>query len=205
MQCSLLQVVKTYNIRNIFRNAINACSDVTDEKFPELYKNKNQPRGNISRITIKSARRLMIFVARVYQAHITTDRLRLRSPAKFFNFATYPILEKVFEEMEGFLGEYDSREEVSVKGSSSIEKAQSIQTELVRIKTRIEKAEAVIKDLLKQMKSGKWRIELLLILFCFGLCCFNVVFTPDKGHGKRKVEDDIQSFAAAWLKRQKTG
>ena len=145
MQCSLLQVVKTYNIRNIFCNAINACSDVTDEKFPELYKNKNQPRGNISRITIKSARRLMIFVARVYQAHITTDRLRLRSPAKFFNFATYPILEKVFEEMEGFLGEYDSREEVSVKGLTSIEKAQSIQTELASLRKRLRVSRLVSK------------------------------------------------------------
>jgi hypothetical protein len=66
------QVIRTYGIRDLFREAINACDDITCTEFPQLYLNKNGNKtlGNISRFTRQGICRLMIFIAaRLYEAH----------------------------------------------------------------------------------------------------------------------------------------
>jgi hypothetical protein len=84
----------------LFCDAINACHDITATKFPHLYLNKkgSKTSGNISKFTRQGIRRLMIFIAWLYQAQFILEWLGVLAimPPVPFSFKTYPILKSMF-------------------------------------------------------------------------------------------------------------
>lgn len=106
------QVLQTYNIREIFRDAISNCPDVTPEAYPRLSENKvgGKMSGNVSKITRQAYRRLMIFIARIYHAHHIATQIKKTHPNLIpleseFRIQSYPALVRAFESMEAHLGD----------------------------------------------------------------------------------------------------
>ena len=66
-----------FNIRDLFRQALLFCDDITETLFPNLFANKrNENRsGNVSIITHQEFRKLMIFIARIIQAHLINKKI----------------------------------------------------------------------------------------------------------------------------------
>lgn len=95
-----VQVIKTFKIRDLFREAINACPDIDEVSFPYLYKNKalNSKSGNVLKLTTNAFRRLMIFIARLYQARIVMSKIGDRQSriVPDFNFENFPLMKEVF-------------------------------------------------------------------------------------------------------------
>jgi len=156
------QVIRTYGIRDLFREAINACDDITCSEFPQLYLNKNgnKTSGNISRITRQGIRRLMIFIARLYEAHFIMDRLGTPTtkPPGSFSFTTYPILKPMFTCIEGQLSCSQSISED--QESCLTDLVQSITVDIAYCKkmlnlgvSRVEKLESASMELSKRLKS----------------------------------------------------
>lgn len=95
--------MSTYRVRDSFRDAILECSDITAESFPHLFeikKKQGKTSGGISKITKQAFRRLMIFIARLYQAKTISQRLKEPKDETPFSFAYSPKLQPMFECIE---------------------------------------------------------------------------------------------------------
>ena len=101
------QVMKTFHIRDLFWKALMACPDITEAAFPYLFENKkNENRsGNVSKITRQEFHKLMIFVARIYQAHVTINKIGNSVTLPSFVFQSYDGLELAFRAIENHLQE----------------------------------------------------------------------------------------------------
>ena len=69
--------MKTFNVRDLFRQALLSCPDITQTSFPNLFANKRieNRSGNVSKITRQEIRKLIIFIVWMVQARIVTTKI----------------------------------------------------------------------------------------------------------------------------------
>jgi hypothetical protein len=149
--------LSTYNVRDLFREALSACKDITRNSYPFLSENKKKCKtsGNLSKLTQQSFRRMIILVSRIYLAH---DIVRCLSGSNVstlpgFNFATYPILKDALDSLEMRLKCIcESSSSVAIKPKSALELLQSIETDIRVAKHRLALAETATRQALESIK-----------------------------------------------------
>jgi hypothetical protein len=158
-------VIKTFKIRDLVRQAIIACPDITDLAFPYLFENKkstqNKNSGNVSKITKQAFRRLMIFIARIYQARIIVTKIGNADEVPAFTFDNYPELGEMFRCIEAHFHE-ESTKDRSVafqKQNTALTLVHSLSSDLEYCKKqaklledRLAKADVTQNELLKKVK-----------------------------------------------------
>jgi hypothetical protein len=153
-QMCYYQVLSTYNVRDLFREALSACKDITQTSYPLLSENKKKCKtsGNLSKLTQQSLRRMIILVARIYLAD---DIVRCLSPHTLpgFNFETYPVLKNALDTLENRLEQIcESSSGVATKSKSAIELLQSIENDVRVAKQRLVLAETATRQALESLK-----------------------------------------------------
>lgn len=165
-------MIKTFKIRDLVRQAIIACPDITDLAFPYLFENKkstqNKNSGNVSKITKQAFRRLMIFIGRIYQARIIVTKIGNADEVPAFTFDNYPELGEMFRCIEAHFRE-ESTKDRSVafqKQNTALTLVHSLSSDLEYCKKqaklvgeqaklledRLAKADVTQNELLKKVK-----------------------------------------------------
>ena len=101
-----MQVIRTFGIRDIFREAMKLCSDIEPSNFPFLSKNKSSGAGNVSKITNALHRRIMIYVAHTYVATEMMKKLNPNYQVSSFNFHSFPYMEAMLCSIENHLSRW---------------------------------------------------------------------------------------------------
>jgi hypothetical protein len=151
-------VISTYGVRELFRQALIECVDITDADFPHLSVNKKERKalGNVSKITRQAFRRLMIFVARVYYAHFIEEQLDSEANLGTFSFATYPVLKKMFQCIESHM------REVAKPNPKSPAKAKSPVDVVITLQTQLNGLEKTSLTLEKGLRNARATCTVLL-------------------------------------------
>jgi hypothetical protein len=160
-----VQVIKTFGIRDIFREAISSCTDIDHSEFPLLSKNKLSGAGNVSKITGTVHKRIMIYIAQLYLACEMMKKLKPKYRVPSFNFLSFPQLNEMFRSIEshlkkpvsGLKTERDSKEKASVlvedlrKTVSSCRKSlHTVMDGLAGIEAKLKSVEKKVKGLEKE-------------------------------------------------------
>jgi hypothetical protein len=141
------------------------CPDITKVDFPYLFENKNRhtrSSGNVSKITKQAYRRLMLFVARLYQGQMLVKKLDESVEVPPFNFESYQDLKPILRCLEDYLFEMNCVEKVvpmSLSDKSTSTLVASLTADIAyckktngMVQDRINKVEATAQELAKQIK-----------------------------------------------------
>ena len=137
----------TYKICDLFRLAIVANPNITQERFPKLFLNKNtsKTKGNVSKITKQAYKRLMVFIARLYSAHSVYYANTSVPPA--FSFEVHPDMEPVFVCLEASLPDPNDEKEKAPVNRTPLELVQILTTNLDGLKKETDRASARIMNM----------------------------------------------------------
>jgi hypothetical protein len=103
------QFLNGYELFQFVQAALIDCPDLTNTRFPHLFKNTKPglsatSKESLEMCTKKSERNIMIFIVRLHYALSIYNAFRLENNSKFnplkFDFRTFPQLENVLTELE---------------------------------------------------------------------------------------------------------
>jgi hypothetical protein len=151
----LTSLIKSHKIVHHFKTALDECRDVTESEFPNLYK------ANVSKLTKKSQKKIMIFVVRLHFAIYVLKMLRGKKGLKW-DFATFPELQQVMAELEFDLTMVEKLDEHKPSPKMPIMTNGRVPTSVMEIITElasiVQSREVIVKEL-DYMKESIVRVQ----------------------------------------------